>query len=280
MSVLTISMDPMTSYSLTSNISSELQKALVTWLPSIIEFIIIVIIGVIVAYGVAGAIRWSLVRRLLRQYPSVVELLDMSIGAIKAYIILIALAIGFSVLQLGPATTYMQMIANYLPSLAGAILLLTLGVALVNLLVDYISKQVGGDSPFLKSVYNILKFGLYAVIITIAVQLSIFYWIHFVNPYLFYDIIIATVILVATLTITDTVVDQLLKAHPELKDLAGYGRFLLYLLFLLIAISIIAQPFYNVTQIIYAFSWGLAIAFAIAVIPLAYLLIKRVAKEM
>ncbi len=263
-----------------ASIGGELQQALVTWLPSIIEFIIIVIIGVIVAYGVASAIRWSLVRRLLRQYPSVVELLDMSIGAIKAYIILIALAIGFSVLQLGPATTYMQMIANYLPSLAGAILLLTLGVALVNLLVDYISKQVGGDSPFLKSVYNILKFGLYAVIITVAVQLSIFYWIHFINPYLFYDIIIATVILVATLTITDTVVDQLLKAHPELKDLAGYGRFLLYLMFLLIAIAIIAQPFYNVTQIIYAFSWGLAIAFAIAVIPLAYLLVKRVAKEM
>ena len=263
-----------------ATLSSELQGDLVTWLPSILEFIIIVIIGVLVAYGVADLIRWSLVRRFLKQYPSIVELLDISVGAVKAYIILIALAIGFSVLQLGPATTYMQMIANYLPSLAGTILLLTLGVALVDLLVDYIFKQVGGDSPYLKSVYNILKFGLYAVIITIAVQLSIFYWIHFVNPYLFYDIIISAVILVATLTITDAVIDQLLKAHPELKDLAGYGRFLLYLMFVLIAIAIIAQPFYNVTQIIYAFSWGLAIAFAIAVIPLTYMLVKRVAKEM
>jgi len=87
------------------------------------------------------------------------------------------------------------------------------------------------------------------------------------------------VILVATLTITDTVVDQLLKSHPELKDFAGYGRFLLYLIFLLIAIAIIVQPFTNVTNIIYAFSWGLAIAFAPAVIPLAYLLVKRIAKE-
>ncbi|ESQ25662.1 MAG: hypothetical protein JCHSAcid_05990 [uncultured Acidilobus sp. JCHS] len=52
------------------------------------------------------------------------------------------------------------------------------------------------------------------MIIKIAVQLSIFYWIHFINLYLFYDIIIALVILVATLTITDTVVDQLLKCLP------------------------------------------------------------------
>jgi len=107
-------------------------------------------------------------------------------------------------------------IANYLPSLAGAIIiLLTLGVALINILVNYIQRQVGGASnPFLASVFNILKFGLYAVIITIAVQLFIFYWIHFINPYLFYDIIIASVILVATLTITDTLVDQLLKCLP------------------------------------------------------------------
>jgi Conserved TM helix. len=89
----------------------------------------------------------------------------------------------------------MQEIANYLPSLAGAIILLTLGVALINILVDYIQRQVGGaSSPFMASVFNILKFGLYAVIIKIAVQLAIFYWIHFINPYLFYDIIIASVI--------------------------------------------------------------------------------------
>ncbi|PVU72617.1 hypothetical protein DDW07_02215 [Acidilobus sp. SCGC AC-742_E15] len=259
---------------------SPLVYAFTQSLPSIIEFIIIVIIGVIVAYGVAAVLRRALSLKYFEQYPEVKGLLGLSVGAVKAFIILVTLAIAFSVLKLGPATVYMQEIANYLPSLAGAIILLTLGVALINILVDYIQRQVGGASnPFLASVFNILKFGLYAVIITIAVQLSIFYWIHFINPYLFYDIIIASVILVATLTITDTVVDQLLKSHPELKDVAGYGRFLLYLIFLLIAIAIIVQPFTNVTNIIYAFSWGLAIAFALAVIPLAYLLVKRIAKE-
>jgi len=76
------------------------------------------------------------------------------------------------------------------------------------------------------------------------------------------------------MTITDTVVDQLLKSHHDLKDVAGYDRFLLYLIFLLIAIAIIVQPFNNVTNIIYAFSWGIAIAFALAVIPQAYLLVR------
>jgi len=103
-------------------------------------------------------------------------LLGLSVGAVKAFIILVTLAIAFSVLKLGPATVYMQEIANYLPSLAGAIILLTLGVALINILVDYIQRQVGGaGNPFLASVFNILRFGLYAVIITIAVQLAIFY---------------------------------------------------------------------------------------------------------
>jgi len=169
-----------------------------------------------VAYVVAAVLRRALSLKYFEQYPEVKGLLGLSVGAVKAFIILVTLAIAFAVLKLGPATTYMQEIANYLPSLAGAIIiLLTLGVALINILVNYIQRQVGGASnPFLASVFNILKFGLYAVIITIAVQLFIFYWIHFINPYLFYDIIIASVILVATLTITDTVVDQLLKCLP------------------------------------------------------------------
>jgi len=155
---------------------SPLVYALTQSLPSIVEFIVIVIVGVIVAYVVAAVLRRALSLKYFEQYPEVKGLLGLSVGAVKAFIILVTLAIAFSILQLGPATLYMKEIANYLPSLASAIILLTLGVALVNILVDYIQRQVGGaSSPFMASVFNILKFGLYAVIITIAVQLSIFY---------------------------------------------------------------------------------------------------------
>lgn len=77
------------------------------------------------------------------------------------------------------------------------------------------------------------------------------------------------------------------KQYPEAKDLLGlgigalkafYGRSLLYPIFLLIAIAIIVQPSTNVTSVIYAFGWSLATAFALAVILLAYLLVKRIAK--
>jgi len=107
---------------------------------------IIVIIDVIVAYGVAAALRRALSLKYFEQYPDVKGLLGLSVGAVKAFIILVTLAIAFSVLKLGPATVYMQEIANYLPSLAGAIILLTLGVALINILVDYIQRQVGGPA--------------------------------------------------------------------------------------------------------------------------------------
>lgn len=47
----------------------------------------------------------------------------------------------------------------------------------------------------LATIINVLRFGLYAVIITIAANLAIFYWIPNISPYLFYDIIIASIIL-------------------------------------------------------------------------------------
>jgi len=48
---------------------SPLVHALTQSLPSIVEFIIIVIIGVIVAYGVAAVLRRALSLKYFEQYP-------------------------------------------------------------------------------------------------------------------------------------------------------------------------------------------------------------------
>jgi len=48
---------------------SPLVYALTQSLPSIVEFIIIVIIGVIVAYGVAAVLRRALSLKYFEQYP-------------------------------------------------------------------------------------------------------------------------------------------------------------------------------------------------------------------
>jgi len=70
------------------------------------------------------------------------------------------------------------------------------------------------------------------------------------------------------------------SAHPDLSYLVGFGRFILYTIFLLLGIAIIIQPFSNVTSIINTLMWGLTIAFAIVLIPLAYFLVKRIAQEL
>jgi hypothetical protein len=257
------------------NIASQIIAAI----PSIILFLVIFLIG----YAIASLVSYSIKTFLGRFFQRVHEQvsIDLVAGTVKAFIILIALAVALSVIQLGPATSYIQAIANYLPSLAGAILLLTLGITLVNVLVDFMqrSMQQSAGSEFYNTLINILKFGLYAVLITVAANLAIFYWIKVIDPYIFFGIILGTVVLFATFSIIETVMSVLQKNHPEMGFLLGYGRFLLYTIFLLIGIAIIIQPLSNVTSIINTLAWGLAIAFAIGIIPLVIILARRMYKE-
>ena len=244
----------------------------------IILFIIIALIGYAIAVIVAKVIKRFL-PILIKQASLSPEIVGIIAGAVEAFIILIALAIAFSVLNLGPATVWVTMIAKYLPALAGAIILLTLGLLLVDLLVDYMQKKMGTTDELLSTIINVLRFGLYAVIITIATNLAIFYWIPNISPYLFYDIIIASIILLFSFSIVNKAINDLKKEHPEMGSVLGYARLTLYAVFILVAVAIIVQPFANITQIIYAMSWGLAIAFGIIVIPLIYALAKRIVQS-
>ena len=60
------------------------------------------------AYVVAAVLRRALSLKYFEQYPDVKGLLGLSVGAAKAFTILVTLAIAFSVLKLGPATVYMR----------------------------------------------------------------------------------------------------------------------------------------------------------------------------
>ena len=257
---------------------SSLATQIIDAIPSIILFIIIVIIGYIVAEIVATVVQRVLSRLFTQTHIQISA--GLVAGTVKALIILLTLAIALSVLKLGPATTYVAEVARYLPYLAGAILLLTLGVTLVNVLVDYMSKQMAISDPFTGVILNILRFGLYATIITLAATLAIFYWIPYVSPYLFYDIIIGSIVLLFSFSIVDKAMESISKSDPNAGYIITYGRFLLYTIFLLVAIAIVIQPFTQVLSIIQTLAWGLAIAFAILLIPLVYALIKRMASEL
>ncbi len=257
---------------------SQLGTEFVNAIPSIILFVIIVIIGYVVAQIVASVIRRILPR--IMTGPSSAISTDLVPGVVKALIILLALAVAFSVLNLGPATVYVAEVARYLPALAGAILLLTLGLSLVNILIDYMMKQMNTSDPFVQTIFAVLRFGIYAVIITVAATLAIFYWIPSISPYLFYDIILASVILMFAFTITDKAFESISRSDPNATTLTSYGKFILYTIFILIAVAIITQPFANVSGVLQTLAWGLAIGFGLLLIPLVYAYAKRLAAEM
>ena len=54
------------------------------------------------AYGIAAVLRRALSLKYFEQYPDVKNLLGLSVGAVKAFIMLVTLAIAFAVLKLGP----------------------------------------------------------------------------------------------------------------------------------------------------------------------------------
>ena len=67
--------------------------------------------------------------------------------------------------------------------------------------------------------------------------------------------------------------------HAEFKGVAGYAKFVLYSIFLIIGAGGIFATFPGVTSIIANISWGFAIALAIMLIPIAFSLAKRMSKE-
>lgn len=258
---------------------SSIATSIINAIPSIILFVIILLIGYIVGNIVSYSIK-AFLGRIFRE-EHVRASVDIIAGTVKALIILIALSIALSFLQLGAASVYIQGIANYLPKLAGAIVLLTIGLTLVNILVDYMQRQIGAKTSddLLTAIFNVLRFGLYAAIITVAAALAIFSVIPYVDPYVFYAVILGAVILYAAYALIDKIIVPFANSNPDLAYVANYGRLLLYIIVLLVAIAIIIEPFGNVTSIIYALSWGLAIAFAIALIPLVITLVKRFLSE-
>jgi hypothetical protein len=87
------------------------------------------------------------------------------------------------------------------------------------------------------------------------------------------------VIIAAGIDLTDGLIKSLTDDHAEFKGVAGYAKFILYSVFLLIGAGGIFATFPGVTNIIANISWGFAIALSIMLIPIAYSLAKRMAKE-
>jgi hypothetical protein len=96
---------------------------------------------------------------------------------------------------------------------------------------------------------------------------------------LVYPLILGFVLIGAGVALTDGLIKSITDDHPEFKGVAGYAKFVLYSIFLIVGTGAIFATFSGVTNIIANISWAFAIALAIMLIPIAYAMAKKMSKE-
>ncbi len=268
-----------------NNFVSDIAAAL----PGIIGAIIIIIIGVVVGWFVAKVVNRVVNATVEKNFDkseigktfrnSGFDLSNFVAGVINAFIIIVAIAIAVALLNIpGEAGAFISQIAAYLPRLLGGILVIVLGIVLV----DFLSMLVGNIiKPMFKAkteiadmLKNLLFIGLIAIILNVAFDL-----LQFTAGGLVYSLIIGFVIIGAGVILTDGLIKSITDDHSEFAALAGYAKFILYSIFLLIGAGAIFSTFTGVTGIISTVAWGFAIAFAIILIPIVYNLAKRMQAE-
>jgi hypothetical protein len=268
-----------------NNFANETSAAL----PGIIGAIIVIIIGVVVGWFVGKIVNRVVDRTVEKSFDksevgktfraSGFDLSNFVGGVIEAFIIVVAIVVAAAMLNIpGEAGNLIAMVAAYLPRLLGGILVIVLGIVLV----DYLAILVGNIiRPMFKSkteiadmLKNLLFIGLVAIILNIAFDLLLFS-----SGNLIYSLILGFVIIGAGIILTDGLIKSITDDHPEFAAIAGYAKFILYSIFLLVGIGGIFSTFTGVTTITTTIAWAFAIALAIVLIPIVYGLAKRMQKE-
>ena len=260
-----------------------------TALPGIIGAIIVIIIGVVVGWFVGKIVNRVVDKTVEKSFDksevgknfrnSGFDLSNFVGGVTEAFIIIVSVVIAAAMLNVpGEAGNLIAMIAAYLPRLLGGILVIVLGIVLV----DYLAILIGNIiKPMFKTkteiadmLKNLLFIGLVAIILNIAFDMLLF-----TSGNLIYSLILGFVIIGAGIILTDGLIKSITDDHPEFASMAGYAKFILYSIFLLIGIGGIFSTFSGVTGIIANIAWAFAIALAIVLIPIVYGLAKRMQKE-
>jgi hypothetical protein len=208
--------------------------------------------------------------------------LDLSnfVGAVlKAFITILAIILAIQILNVGGTIgTYLTGIANYLPRLLGGILIIVFGIILVDFLATFIGKMLKPMFPEAKAeiadmLKNLLLIGLIAFILLLALDLLL------LSGETIYPLILGFVLIGAGVALTDGLIKSITDDHEEFRSVAGYAKFVLYSIFLIIGAGAIFATFPNVTNIVANIAWAFAIAFAIILIPIVYAMAKKMSKE-
>ncbi len=259
-------------------------------LPGVIGAIIVIIIGVIVGWFVGKVGNRVIDRTVEKNFDkssigrtmrsSGFDLSNFVGGLLMAFVIIVSITIAIGLLNIpGTAGEFMAEIAAYLPRLLGGILVIVLGIVLVDFLAQLVGQIIKPMfSPTKTEIADMLKnllfIGLVAIILNIAFDLLLF-----TAGGLVYSLIIGFVIIGAGIILTDGLIKSITDDHPEFTGIAGYAKFILYSIFLLIGAGAIFSSFSGVTNIIGTIAWGFAIALAVILIPVIYSLAKRMQAE-
>jgi hypothetical protein len=255
-------------------------------LPGIIGAIIIVVIGIIVGWFVGKVVNKIIDQTVERNFDrseigrtlrgSGFDLSNFVGNLLYAFVIVLAITIAIGVINLPGATgEFISQIAAYLPRLIGGILVIVLGIVLVDFLAQLVGRIIRpmfgpSKAEIADMLKNLLFIGLVAIILNIAFELLLF-----TAGDLVYSLIIGFVIIGVGIILTDGLIKSITEEHPEFLTIAGYAKFILYTIFLLIGTGAIFSTFSGVTGIISTIAWGFAIALAIVLVPIVYALAKR-----
>jgi hypothetical protein len=269
---------------------SNMVGDIIAAIPSILAAIIIILVG----YGI-GIVVGKAVNRIIEKLGIEKGFetttagqafrnagLDLSnfVGAvIKAFITILAIILAIQILNVGGTIgTYLAAIADYLPRLLGGILIIVFGIILVDFLATFIGKMLKPMFPEAKAeiadmLKNLLLIGLIAFILLLALDLML------LSGETIYPLILGFVLIGAGIALTDGLIKSITDDHEEFRAVAGYAKFILYSIFLVIGAGAIFATFPNVTAIVANISWAFAIALALILIPIVYVMAKKMSKE-
>jgi putative Mn2+ efflux pump MntP len=269
-----------------SNFVSDVVDAM----PSIIAAIIVIFIGYVVGKFIGKAVNKLVEKMGIEKSFDETDAgksfrkagMDLSsfIGSVTtAFIIIISVVIAIEILNIGGVVgEFLVDIASYLPRLLGGVVIIILGTVLVGFLASLVGNTLKPVFPKAKSeiadmLKNLLQIGLIAVILLIALDLMQ------LSGDLVYPLILGFVIIGAGIALTDGLIKSITDDHKEFIPVAGYAKFVLYSIFLIIGAGAIFATYQGVTEVIANISWAFAIAMGIMLVPVIYNLAKKMTKE-
>ncbi len=269
---------------------TEAVSQMILALPAIIAAIIIILIGYLVGNIVGRGVDRLIEQLGIERVFDATELgkayrragIDISRftgNLVWAFIVVLSILIAVNYLNIGGlAGQYLGFIAEYLVRVVGAVIILTLGSALFELFATFIAKQLSVAVPADKAdLVDMLKDVLFVGLL--AFLLSMVFNILLLPGNIVYPLVLGVTAIALGITISDRLVNSIANDHPEFRATAGYAKFLLVLVFLIVGVAGIFGTVPGTAMVIEKVAWGIAIAAALLLVPVMYTLARKMARE-